>query len=91
MVKITTDPKTYAVAGGEVLRWVKTEAVAVSLYGVDWNKKIDDVPDAFFINYTIGDSIDKSEDFVLAYDMENLIIPKPREFSRCYKELFLLF
>jgi len=51
MVKITTDPKTYAVEPGGVLRWVTTEAVAESLYGAEWWSKIQDVPDPFFVNY----------------------------------------
>ncbi|MBI4138646.1 hypothetical protein HY479_00655 [Candidatus Uhrbacteria bacterium] len=57
MVKITTDPKVYAVDKGGTLRWVESEAVATALYGSDWNKMIDDVPDAFFVNYTVGSSI----------------------------------
>lgn len=51
MVKITTDPKTYAVEPGGVLRWVTTEAIAESLYGAEWWSKIQDVPDPFFVNY----------------------------------------
>lgn len=51
MVKITTDPKTYAVEPGGVLRWVTTEAIATSLYGAEWWLKIQDVPDPFFVNY----------------------------------------
>lgn len=54
LVKITTDPKTYAVEPGGKLRWVTSEAIAVSLYGSNWNKRIDDVPDPFFVNYTSG-------------------------------------
>jgi hypothetical protein len=57
MVKIVSDPKVYAVARGGMLRWVSTEAIASSLYGSTWNTMIDDVPDSFFVNYTIGDPI----------------------------------
>lgn len=57
MVKITTDPKVYAVAANGTLRWVSSEAVATSLYGANWNQQIDDVSDAFFVNYTVGSSI----------------------------------
>jgi hypothetical protein len=57
MVKITTDPKVYAVADGNVLRWVPSEEAAVALYGANWNTKIDDLPDAFFTDYTIGEQI----------------------------------
>lgn len=54
MLKINSDPKTYAVDAGGTLRWVKSEAVAVALYGSSWNKQIDDVPDGFFSNYKQG-------------------------------------
>lgn len=63
MVKITTDPKVYAVDKNGILRWVKTEAVAKALYGATWNKQIDDVPDAFFTDYAIGADIEKASDF----------------------------
>lgn len=64
MVKINTDPKTYAVDAGGTLRHVTTEAVAIALYGSDWNKKIDDIADGFFSNYTIGEAIASASDFV---------------------------
>jgi hypothetical protein len=57
MVKIVSDLKVYAVARGGVLRWVSSEAIAAGLYGSTWNMMIDDVPDSFFVNYTIGTPI----------------------------------
>lgn len=57
LVKITTDPKVYAVEPGGELRWVQTEAAALGLYGAQWNRRIDDVPDTFFLNYSIGDPL----------------------------------
>lgn len=60
MIKINSDPKTYAISAGGVLRHVSTEAVAISLYGSAWNTKIDDVPDGFFSNYSIGSAITSS-------------------------------
>ena len=63
LVKITTDPKVYAVAANGVLRWVKTEDSAKALYGSVWNTRVDDIPDAFFVNYTIGQDIVTSSDF----------------------------
>ncbi len=54
LVKITTDPKVYAVEANGVLRHVQTEAQAIALYGTDWAKRVVDVPDAFFTNYSIG-------------------------------------
>jgi hypothetical protein len=60
MVKITTDPKVYAVARGGVLRHVPTEACAVTLYGASWNTMIEDVSDGFFVNYTVGAAINSA-------------------------------
>lgn len=57
LVKITSDPHVYAVEPGGLLRWVQTEQVASGLYGADWNKRIDDIPDAFFFNYSIGEPL----------------------------------
>jgi len=54
LVKITTDPKVYAVEPNGVLRGIGSEAQAFALFGSNWNKMIVDVPDAFFTNYTIG-------------------------------------
>ena len=54
LVKLTTDPKVYAVEPGGVLRWVPSEAVAVALHGPDWSKRVIDVADVFFGNYQPG-------------------------------------
>jgi len=63
MVKIQSDPKVYAIERGGVLRGVASESVAAALYGSDWAKKIDDVPDAFFVNYTLGLPISSASDY----------------------------
>lgn len=63
LVKITTDPKVYAVDARGTLRWLETESVAETLYGSGWNTLIDDIPDAFFANYTMGQSIRRASDF----------------------------
>ena len=63
MVKFRTDNKVYAVTKGGVLRWVTTEALAISFYGNTWNKMIDDVEDTFYTNYVFGDDIKVASDF----------------------------
>lgn len=63
MVKITTDPKVYAVSKNGILRPIASEAVATALYGAAWNTMIDDVPDAFFVNYRTGAEITDAADF----------------------------
>lgn len=70
MVKINTDPKTYAVAHNGSLRWVNSESAAVALYGQDWSDKIDDVPDGFFTNYEVSDDdIENDTDFDISAEM----------------------
>ena len=60
-IKITTAAETYAVARDGMIHWIETEAVASGLAGSDWNQSIDDVPDAFFDNYTEGVSLTEAE------------------------------
>ena len=57
MVKIESLPNVYAIEKGGTLRWIKTPALATSLYGANWNKKVEDVSDAFFGSYKIGEEI----------------------------------
>ena len=57
LVKITTDPKVYAVTKCGTLHWLESEAVAKALYGDAWATRVIDVPDSFFVNYTVGSSI----------------------------------
>ncbi len=63
LVKITTDPKVYAVSRYGVLRWVTTETVAQAIYGQNWAQMVDDLPDEFFANYTIGAPINNGGDY----------------------------
>ena len=63
MVKIQSDKKVYAVSANGTLRAIGSESVAKKLYGADWNKMIDDVPDGFFSNYTLGGEIEFESQF----------------------------
>ncbi|MFZ2310925.1 MAG: hypothetical protein WAW11_05270 [Patescibacteria group bacterium] len=54
LVKITTDPSVYAVEPNGVLRKISSEADAIALYGSMWAKRVVDVADSFFTNYTVG-------------------------------------
>ena len=57
LVKVTTDPKVYAVGPNGALYWIKSEDAAKKLYGNDWAKRVKDVPDAFFTNYGVSNSV----------------------------------
>ncbi len=63
MVKITSDSKVYAVDAGGTLRPIQDEAAAKALYGSSWNTMVDDVPDAFFVNYKTGAAVATAADF----------------------------
>ena len=63
LVKITTDPRVYAVAANGALRWILTEEAARFIYGIDWAAKVDDISDAFFTNYRVGLPIASLEDY----------------------------
>ncbi len=69
LVKIQTDPRVYAVGRGKTLRWVASEQVAKDLYGEKWATKVDDVPDAFFVDYETGRPIMKSTDYGASWNL----------------------
>lgn len=54
LVKIQSDPKTYAVEPNGVLRWIQTETHARQLYGDAWAKRVRDVDVSLFTDYAIG-------------------------------------
>lgn len=72
MVKILSDPKVYAVDNGAVLRWVVSEEVAESLYGLNWAKYIDDISDSLFVDYSIGQPIYSNSDYLV--DLSKFLI-----------------
>lgn len=63
LVKIRTDPKVYAITEGGVLHWITSEMLASDVYGGDWRIELVDVPDSFFVNYSIGSSITAASDY----------------------------
>jgi len=71
LVKITTDPKVYAVAADGTLKWVTTGEIAEELYGASWASMVEDVADSFFVNYTVGDDIEAAGDYDKDSETEN--------------------
>ncbi len=63
LVKLQSDPRVFAVGAGGRLRWLASEEAARGLYGSDWNKKVDDLSDAFFFAYKEGETIASVGDF----------------------------
>ncbi|TAL49898.1 hypothetical protein EPN81_04280 [Patescibacteria group bacterium] len=63
MVKFQSVPTVYAVARYGELRAIASEDIASDLYGSDWNQQIDDISDAFFSNYSFGETINSVQDY----------------------------
>lgn len=63
LIKIQTDPKVYAIDKDSTLRWVISENLAKSLYGLDWTAKVADLTPAFFTNYKVGENIEATQDY----------------------------
>ncbi|HVM90699.1 MAG TPA: invasin domain 3-containing protein [Verrucomicrobiae bacterium] len=57
LVKFQTDPKVYLPTKGGVLRWAQTEDIVRTWFGSDWNTQVDDISEAFYVNYKFGDPI----------------------------------
>lgn len=51
LVKFVTDAHVYAVDTQRRLRWVTSERAAQELYGTNWNQNVDDISDAFYMDY----------------------------------------
>ncbi len=75
LVKFTTDPRVYAVDSDRRLRWVKIEATAQALYGPFWARQVDDVSDAFYMDYRIGQEIDRAADYSVSGAMGTAVFP----------------
>jgi hypothetical protein len=56
LVKITSDPKVYAVQPEGILRHIPDETTAMTLYGPSWASRVNELPDVLFTppNYEIG-------------------------------------
>ncbi|MFH1890249.1 MAG: hypothetical protein ABIJ91_01640 [Candidatus Kuenenbacteria bacterium] len=63
MVTFVTTVDVYTVTKGNTLRKLKDEVMAKDLYGENWNQHIDDVNDAFYSSYTIGDDLSTSSEY----------------------------
>ncbi len=61
LIKIQSDPKTYAVEPNGTLRWIQTEAQAKALYGTAWAARVRDVDVSLFTDYAIGAPLEGNE------------------------------
>lgn len=62
LVKIPSSPKVYAVEQGGVLRHIENEGIVEHFYGSDWGRRLIDIPEVFFGDYTTGKDIRSEND-----------------------------
>lgn len=60
LLKFPLNPKIYAVYEGEIIKYIPDPATAVSLFGADWETKIIELPEIYFLFYVKGDPIGKN-------------------------------
>lgn len=61
LVKIPSDPSVYAVESDGVLREIPSEDVAEDLFGDDWEERVDDVSEAFWSSFIVGEPLEAGE------------------------------
>ncbi|MGE5426000.1 MAG: hypothetical protein ACM3PZ_02915 [Bacillota bacterium] len=61
LVKVISDPAVYAAEPGGKLRRITSEAQARALYGPNWAKRVIDLPDSLFVDYTSGQALADDE------------------------------
>lgn len=61
LLTITSDPRVYWVDVGGVLREISSTNLLTELFGADWQKLVDNLPEEYFSNYTIGKPITKAK------------------------------
>lgn len=59
LAKVPSAPAVYAVEAGGLLREIENEDVARAIYGAAWSRRVVDVPEVFFNDYTVGEPLER--------------------------------
>ncbi len=63
LVKFQSDSRVYAVDRDRTLRGIRSEEDARTMYGTNWATNVDDISDAFYMDYRIGSQVDNPSSF----------------------------
>ena len=72
LVKFPSLNTVYTVGAHGMLRAITSEEMAIANYGGNWNHMIDDISEAFFGNYQIGDDILHNDDEYFSTDFSGI-------------------
>lgn len=61
LVKLPSDPTVYVVEDDGLLRAIASEEQAEALFGDDWAKRVDDLSEAFWSSFTVGEEVADGE------------------------------
>lgn len=75
LVKFMSNNKVYAVDTQRRLRWIRTAEIAQWMYGSSWMYGVDDISDAFYLDYQFGADIASATDFNAAAAANNTVYP----------------
>lgn len=75
LVKFTTDAKVYLITQNAELRAIPDEAFAATLFGANWNKLVDDISDAFYLDYTFGKALSANDTISLEKLLSDALLP----------------
>jgi photosystem II stability/assembly factor-like uncharacterized protein len=64
LLKLSSATTVYAVSHGGVLRPIMNQGAVRFEYGTNWSNLVDDLPDAFYTNYKLGDAIYSELDYL---------------------------
>jgi hypothetical protein len=67
LIKLQGDPKIYAVSKNGVLRWIESgpefNSIITEYYGQTWTDSVIELPDQFFIMYSMGEYITNASQY----------------------------
>lgn len=61
LIKIPSDPSVFVVESDGLLREIPDEDTAEALFGDDWSERVDDVSEAFWSSFTVGEPLSEDE------------------------------
>lgn len=75
IIKIASDEKIYAVGQNGMIHWIHSTEVIENIFGSDWKKLLVVVKDVYFVDYSVGRTINHKEDFDPVYEQALAQLP----------------
>lgn len=63
LIKIKSDPKIYVVGNEGSIHWIESENTIEQIFGFHWRDLLVIIPDALFVDYYVGQTIESAADF----------------------------